>query len=92
MLFPVNSVIWAWMERYQVRQMSKKDERVRMVTEILAGIKVLKLYAWEPSFVKRIGDIRNTEIGHLRAFQYLEATQFFAWTCAPFLVALVKTN
>ena len=23
-------------------------------------------------------------------FQYLESTQFFAWSCAPFLVALVS--
>ncbi len=26
----------------------------------------------------------------LRRLQYLEATQFFAWNCAPFLVALAS--
>ena len=40
------------MEKYQVKQMNKKDERVRVITEILNGIKVLKLYAWESSFVQ----------------------------------------
>lgn len=27
---------------------------------------------------------------HLKLLQYLEATQFFAWNCAPFLVALAS--
>ena len=34
------------------------------------------------------GKIREGEVKHLRMFQYLEGSQFFAWNCAPFLVAL----
>ena len=68
--------------------MKKKDERVRLITEILNGIKVLKLYAWEKSFVGRIDQIRSEEIHFLRRLQFLEGSQYFAWNCAPFLVAL----
>ena len=32
------------------------------MNEILDGIKVLKLYAWEPSFANKIGDIRGEEV------------------------------
>jgi ABC-type bacteriocin/lantibiotic exporter with double-glycine peptidase domain len=32
---------------YQMRQMKLKDERTKMINEILNGIKVVKLYAWE---------------------------------------------
>ena len=78
------------MEKYQVKQMLKKDERVRQITEILGGIKVLKLYAWERSFAQRITDLRKEEIHFLRRLMYLEATQFFAWNVAPFLVALAS--
>lgn len=52
-LFPLNAVIWAKMKTYQVLQMAKKDERVRLITEILGGIKVLKLYAWEVSHERK---------------------------------------
>ena len=76
------------MEKYQFNQMQKKDERVRLITEILNGIKVLKLYGWEQTFVQRIDEIRDQEVHQLKIFQFLEATQFFAWTCAPFMVAL----
>ena len=34
------------------------------------------------------GKIREGEVKQLRMFQYLEGSQFFAWNCAPFLVAL----
>ena len=39
-MFPLNGIVWAKMESYQVKQMLKKDERVRQITEILGGIKV----------------------------------------------------
>ena len=36
-----------------VLQMKDKDKRVKLMDEILNGIKVLKLYAWEPSLGSR---------------------------------------
>ena len=68
--------------------MTLKDERVNLITEILNGIKVLKLYAWEKSFIEKIGEIRHKEINYMKFGQYLEATQFWMWNSAPFLIAL----
>ena len=34
--------------------------------------------------------LRDKEIRHLKVMQYLEATQFFVWCCAPFLVAVAS--
>ena len=31
--------------------MKHKDERIKMMNEILNGIKLLKMYAWEMSFM-----------------------------------------
>ena len=39
--------------------MKQKDRRVKIMNEILGGIKVLKLYAWEKSFIGQILDIRD---------------------------------
>ena len=86
----MNGVIWSIMEKYQRSQMLKKDERVRLVSEILNGIKVLKLYAWELSFIKRINSLREEEVYQLRIFQFLEGTQYFVWSSAPLLVALAS--
>lgn len=69
-------------------QMKDKDKRVKLMDEILNGIKVLKLYAWEPSFGEQILDIRENEIGSLKKAALLNAFATFLWTCAPVLVAL----
>ncbi|XP_070855602.1 multidrug resistance-associated protein 1 isoform X5 [Drosophila suzukii] len=88
-LIPVNGVIASRIKTYQIRQMKYKDERVKLMNEVLSGIKVLKLYAWEPSFEKQVLDIRDKEIATLRSTAYLNAGTSFLWSCAPFLVSLV---
>lgn len=71
----------------QVRLMRQKDRRIKLMNEILGGIKVLKLYAWEKSFQERVEDVRNEEIKSLKVQAYLSAAVIFAFTCAPFLVS-----
>ena len=46
--------------------MKDKDKRVKLMDEILNGIKVLKLYAWEPSFGDQVLGIRDNEIKSLK--------------------------
>ena len=60
------------------------------MNEILDGIKVLKLYAWEPSFVDKVGAIRHDEVTTLKKAAYLGAVQTFLFSAAPFLVALAS--
>ena len=89
-LMPLNLLAWQAMEKYQKEQMELKDIRVNLVGEILNGIKVLKLYAWEKSFIEQISEIRSSEVRALKLFQYLEGSQFMMWNCAPFLVAITS--
>ncbi|XP_074036471.1 multidrug resistance-associated protein 1-like [Leptinotarsa decemlineata] len=88
-LIPLNGFIANKFETLQVRQMKNKDKRVKLMNEILNGIKVLKLYAWEPSFEKQVAKIRDKEIKVLKETAYLNAGTSFIWSCAPFLVSLV---
>ncbi|XP_059476483.1 multidrug resistance-associated protein 1 isoform X3 [Neocloeon triangulifer] len=88
-LIPVNGFIANRIKTLQIRQMKNKDQRVKLMNEILSGIKVLKLYAWEPSFEQQILKIRDKEIEVLKQAAYLNAGTSFVWACAPFLVSLV---
>ncbi|XP_076338586.1 multidrug resistance-associated protein 1-like isoform X2 [Tachypleus tridentatus] len=73
---------------YQAKQMKEKDVRLKFMNEILSGIKVLKLYAWEPPFMKQIMDIRSKELKYLKRFQYLNAITSFLWSSSPFLITI----
>uniref|UniRef100_A0A8C3AE20 ATP-binding cassette, sub-family C (CFTR/MRP), member 3 n=1 Tax=Cyclopterus lumpus TaxID=8103 RepID=A0A8C3AE20_CYCLU len=88
MLIPFNAVIAMKTRAYQVEQMQYKDSRIKLMNEILNGIKVLKLYAWENSFKEKVLAIRQKELNVLRKTAYLGALSTMAWTSAPFLVAL----
>ena len=85
---PLNGYLASLMRKFQLEQMKLKDKRIKMMNEILGGIKVLKLYAWEPSFINQIGNVRNDEIKVMKKAAYFNAFMSFFWTTAPFLVGL----
>ncbi|KAM9779656.1 multidrug resistance-associated protein 1-like [Neosynchiropus ocellatus] len=88
LMVPVNAVIAMKTKTYQVAQMKSKDSRIKLMNEMLNGIKVLKLYAWELAFKDKVSDIRESELLVLKKAAYLGAVSTFTWVCAPFLVAL----
>ncbi|NXR46089.1 MRP1 protein, partial [Hippolais icterina] len=88
LLLPINAVMAMKTKTYQVAQMKSKDNRIKLMNEILNGIKVLKLYAWELAFREKVLEIRQKELQVLKKSAYLAAMATFTWVCAPFLVAL----
>lgn len=68
--------------------MKSKDNRIKLMNEMLNGIKVLKLYAWELAFKGKVSEIRESELRVLKKAAYLGAVSTFTWVCAPFLVSV----
>ncbi|KAI8881443.1 multi drug resistance-associated protein MRP [Backusella circina FSU 941] len=87
---PVNMVIAKTMRKYQKIQMGNKDARVKLMNEILNGIRVIKLYAWEVPFMEKVSFIRNDlELAMLKKIGLLQAAQSFTWTSIPFFVSIL---
>lgn len=74
--------------KLQGLQMKQKDCRIKLLTEILNGIKVLKLYAWELLFKEKILSIRETELKILWKASIIGIGFTFSWTVAPYIVSL----
>lgn len=89
LLVPINGFIAGKLKYFQVKQMKKKDERIRTMNEILSGIKVLKLYAWETSFQAGIQKIREKELQIILNAALTNAFVFLMWNMVPFLITLV---
>ena len=47
------------------------DKRVRISTEVLQGIRLIKFYAWEAFYVQQIGVLRTKEIQTIRMSAYV---------------------
>uniref|UniRef100_A0A8V5G8F5 Uncharacterized protein n=1 Tax=Melopsittacus undulatus TaxID=13146 RepID=A0A8V5G8F5_MELUD len=80
LLIPINAFLVAKSKTIQVSQ--------HLLTLLLQQI--LKLFAWEPSFEKRVNEIRARELKNLLNFSYLQSVSVFVFTCAPFLVSLAS--
>ncbi|XP_008188570.1 multidrug resistance-associated protein 4 isoform X1 [Acyrthosiphon pisum] len=61
--------------RGQRKKTAKKtDERIRLMNEIISGIKVIKMYTWEIPFGKLIEYLRKMEIRHIQIGMYIRNT------------------
>jgi len=68
-----------------------KDQRIKNMNEILNGIRVLKLYAWEMAFIRSITHIREKELGYIRTKAIISAISNILWTFTPILVSITKS-
>ena len=66
--------------------MTVKDQRIRSMSEILNGIRVLKLYAWEMAFMRSVTSIREKELGYIRQKAIASAISNILWVFTPILV------
>ncbi|XP_072483308.1 ATP-binding cassette sub-family C member 2 [Notamacropus eugenii] len=89
LLIPVNGVLATKCRAIQVENMKNKDKRLKLMNEVLSGIKILKYFAWEPSFMEQIQGIRKTELKNLRSFALLQSVVVFIFNLAPVLVSVI---
>ncbi|GMT22973.1 hypothetical protein PFISCL1PPCAC_14270, partial [Pristionchus fissidentatus] len=84
---PINIFSSIFIKGWQTRQMKLKDERVKMVNEILNGIKVIKLYAWEEPMERHVAEIRERELDLIKKAQLVKSLLDTFNNASPFLVA-----
>ncbi|KAJ2078167.1 hypothetical protein H4R24_004671 [Coemansia sp. RSA 988] len=69
--------------------MEYRDQRMGIMSEVLAGIKVIKMYAWESSFIQRINDVRvDSELNTICKSGMLCAIVEFMLVLVPFAVSV----
>ncbi|CAK5273937.1 unnamed protein product [Mycena citricolor] len=85
---PLSTLIARIQKRMQEQQMKNRDERTRLMSETLANIKSIKLYAWESAFMRKILSVRNDkELRMLRKIGVVQAASMTMWSGIPLLVA-----
>ncbi|XP_066455218.1 multidrug resistance-associated protein 1-like isoform X2 [Eleutherodactylus coqui] len=88
LVIPLNAYIAARVKQLKKSHLKSKDQRIKLLNEILHGIKILKLYAWEPSYQRKVVDIRECEMEVLKSSGYLTTFSMLTLTCIPFLVSI----
>ncbi|XP_056392027.1 multidrug resistance-associated protein 1-like isoform X2 [Hyla sarda] len=85
---PFMTVFGALIKKIQEEQMKQKDGRIKLISEILQGIKVLKLYAWENAFMKKVISFRLLELKAVKKNALLLSGALALFVASPFWVSL----
>ncbi|KAF3852742.1 hypothetical protein F7725_006097 [Dissostichus mawsoni] len=89
MLVPFNKFLASRILRNNQHMLRHKDTRVKLMTEVLFGIRVIKFYNWEPHFTQKINACRKEELSHLKALKYLDAMCVYTWAALPVVISIL---
>ncbi|XP_029284201.1 LOW QUALITY PROTEIN: multidrug resistance-associated protein 7 [Cottoperca gobio] len=89
LLVPFNKFLASRILSNNQHMLRHKDSRVKLMTEIVFGIRVIKFYNWEPHFTQKVVDCRKQELSHLRALKYLDALCVYTWAALPVVISIL---
>jgi ATP-binding cassette subfamily C (CFTR/MRP) protein 1 len=75
-LAPVNMFIFSIVSKQRRKVLKYSDLRVKMMNEILTGIRIIKFYAWERPFGGEVDELRGRELAALTKLAYTSAIGF----------------
>ncbi|XP_043687191.1 ABC transporter C family member 3-like [Telopea speciosissima] len=76
-------------EKFQGELMDSKDRRMKVTSEALRNIRILKLQGWEMKFLAKIIELRNFETRWIKNLLYTSAMTSFVYLSAPMFVSMV---
>ncbi|KAI1710035.1 ABC transporter transmembrane region domain-containing protein [Ditylenchus destructor] len=90
LVLPVNYFLYKQMNKYEEVQMEYKDARLKLTNDILSGMKVLKLYAWEISMQKMVAELREKELKAVKMLYILEGLVSMSFRLGPLVASFVS--
>lgn len=82
-LFPINFIYGRKLGMIRMIAQQSTDTRVKLLTELIQYIKLIKYYAWEKPLTEKIIEVRNQELNHLTEFGKARAIMIFTLFITP---------
>jgi ATP-binding cassette, subfamily C (CFTR/MRP), member 1 len=83
---PFLAILFKIMYDQRVKGVKITDARVRLITEVLQGIRLIKFYGWEDFYVQKIQEMRTREVATLRKSAWVVCLFVNTTTLTPALV------
>lgn len=88
-LSPVQGQIMKFLFGMRKKSMVFTDKRARLLQELLSGMKVVKLMAWEGPFLRRIDQIRTKEVRYIRSLLMMKGGNMAIASSVPVIAAIL---
>ncbi|XP_042110921.1 ATP-binding cassette sub-family C member 4 isoform X2 [Ovis aries] len=88
-LLPLQSCIGKLFSSLRSKTAAFTDTRIRTMNEVITGIRIIKMYAWEKSFADLITNLRRKEISKILRSSYLRGMNLASFFVASKIIVFV---
>ncbi|KAF8937350.1 hypothetical protein BGZ58_002845 [Dissophora ornata] len=90
LMLPIHAKLSSYFAIFRALKMKAMDSRLRLVNEVLGGMKIVRLYNWEESFKEKIAVVRRDELKVLRKFGTMFSFVALVFLSTPLVITLVS--
>ncbi|XP_054637104.1 multidrug resistance-associated protein 4 isoform X2 [Dunckerocampus dactyliophorus] len=88
-LMPMQTLFGRLFSKYRSKTAILTDSRIRTMNEVVSGIRIIKMYAWEKPFAALVSDVRRKEISQIMMSSYLRGLNMASFFCASKIIVFI---
>lgn len=88
-LMPVQTICGKLFSKFRSKTAVLTDSRIRIMNEVVSGIRIIKMYAWEKPFAALVSDVRRKEISKVMNSSYLRGLNMSSFYCASKIIVFI---
>ncbi|CAG2111248.1 unnamed protein product [Medioppia subpectinata] len=86
LLIPFQTFMGKLFSKLRSQTAKLTDSRLKLMNEIITGMRVIKMYAWEQSFARLVDTARKSEVGRIRLGCFLKAINLSIYYAASHII------
>ncbi|XP_072539978.1 ATP-binding cassette sub-family C member 4 isoform X1 [Salminus brasiliensis] len=88
-LMPLQTLFGRLFSKFRSKTAALTDSRIRTMNEVVSGIRIIKMYAWEKPFAALVDDVRKKEISKIMSSSYLRGLNMASFFSASKIIVFV---
>ncbi|XP_068446641.1 ATP-binding cassette sub-family C member 4-like isoform X2 [Clinocottus analis] len=88
-LMPTQTMFGRLFSKFRSKTAVLTDDRIRIMNEVVSGMRIIKMYAWEKPFAVLVSEVRRKEISKIMKSSYLRGLNMASFFCASKIILFV---
>uniref|UniRef100_A0A7N6BYU1 Multidrug resistance-associated protein 4 n=1 Tax=Anabas testudineus TaxID=64144 RepID=A0A7N6BYU1_ANATE len=88
-LMPLQTMFGRLFSKFRSKTAVLTDSRIRTMNEVVSGMRIIKMYAWEKSFAALVSEVRRKEISKIMKSSYLRGLNMASFFCASKIIIFI---
>ncbi|KAM9396345.1 ATP-binding cassette sub-family C member 4-like isoform 2-T2 [Salvelinus alpinus] len=88
-LMPTQTMFGRLFSKFRNKTAALTDNRIRTMNEVVSGIRIIKMYAWEKPFSALVNEVRRKEISKIMSSSYLRGLNMASFFAASKIIVFI---